>query len=68
MKMRNTGKSYIVSTAKLSDGEGDAVMFEQKAIKPGEIGEFDENNPSVKIYSKAGLLTPVESQSKGKKG
>ena len=33
-------------------------------IEPGKVGEFDESNPAVAIWLKAGLLVESEKEAK----
>lgn len=58
VKLRNDMIVPFVSSTQI-DRPDKELVFKQTRILPGEEAIFDGNNPTVRLFAKAGKLIPV---------
>lgn len=63
IKLRNKHTAPIVSSVAADRTDG-AIVPINNIVQPGKTGDFDGDNPGVKVYVRGGLLTPTDSKSK----
>ena len=63
IKLRNASKAPIVDSRPIPR-EGTHPGAKQSVVSPGTVGEFDGDNPSIRIYAQGGVLVPSDAVSK----
>ena len=58
MRMQNRGSNTINNRRRVKRSDGEITSKKLGMVARLEFGDFDESNPAVRIWIKAGILEP----------